>query len=145
MPQYIPTYSGVVTADHLDALGHMNVQHYMGRISDAAFVVLERLGLGVETIATRRVNLAAVRAEIDFLSELGAGDAIAMESTIAAVGTKSLTIHHRLKATDTGQLAMQARVVAVCIDLDRRVSMPLPDDVAAKARELMNGADIAPT
>ena len=37
------TYRGTVRTDELDRLGHMNIQHYMGRLSLAGFAVMEKI------------------------------------------------------------------------------------------------------
>ena len=135
MPAFV-TYRGTVRPDELDRLGHMNVQHYMGRISHAGFAVMEKIGLG-ESSAHGRKALSMLRCEIDFRRELTQGEAIRIETEMQTVGTKSLTFRHRMIVEADGALAMEAKVVAVCIDLDTRKSAPLPDDVAATARALI--------
>lgn len=133
---FFVTYRGTVGADELDRLGHMNVQHYMGRISQAGFAVMEKLGLG-EATAHGRKALSMLRCEIDFRRELTEGETARIETTMLTVGTKSLTFGHRLIVEPSGALAMEAKIVAVCIDLDARKSVPLPDEVAATARALI--------
>jgi len=130
------THQGRVDASELDRLGHMNVQHYMGRISLAGFAVMEKVGLGENGAGGRRA-LSMLRCEIDFRRELTEGEAIRLETQILTVGTKSLTFRHRMIVEASGDLAMEARIVAVCIDLDTRRSTPLPDRVAATARGLI--------
>lgn len=131
------TYRGTVRPDELDRLGHMNIQHYMGRISLAGFAVMEKIGLDQDSAEHGRKALSMLRCEIDFRRELTAGEAIRIETEMQAVGTKSLTFGHRMFVEADGALAMQAKVVAVCIDLDARKSAPLPDGVAATARSLL--------
>ncbi len=133
---WFTTYRGRVETDELDRLGHMNVQHYMGRISRAGFAVMEKLGLGESTPYGRRA-LSMLRCEIDFRRELTAGETIRLETQMLTVGTKSLTFRHRMIVDASGDLAMEAKIVAVCIDLDARKSTPLPDAVAATARGLI--------
>ncbi len=131
------TYRGTVEAQELDRLGHMNVQHYMGRISHAGFAVMEKIGLG-ESSAHGRKALSMLRCEIDFRRELTEGEATRIETTMQTVGTKSLTFAHRMIVEADGALAMEAKIVAVCVDLDARKSEPLPDAVAATARALID-------
>lgn len=131
------TYRGSVRADELDRLGHMNIQHYMGRLSLAGFAVMERIGLGESSAWNGRRALSMLRCEIDFRRELTQGEAIRIETEMLTVGTKSLTFRHRMIVEADGALAMEAKVVAVCIDLEARKSTPLPDDVAATARGLI--------
>ncbi len=131
------TYRGTVRADELDRLGHMNIQHYMARLSLAGFAVMEGIGLGEGAAGNGRKALSMLRCEIDFRRELTEGEAVRIETEIETVGTKSLTFRHRMIVEADGALAMEAKVVAVCIDLDARTSTPLPDDVAQTARSLI--------
>ena len=131
------TYRGTVRTDELDRLGHMNIQHYMARLSLAGFAVMEKIGLGESSATHGRKALSMLRCEIEFRRELTTGQATRIETEIETVGTKSLTFRHRLIVDADDGLAMEAKVVAVCIDLDVRRSAPLPDDVAATARALI--------
>lgn len=135
MPSFV-TYRGTVRQEELDRLGHMNVQHYMGRISQAGFAVMDKIGLG-ENSAHGRKALSMLRCEIDFRRELTEGEITRIETTMQTVGTKSLTFGHKLIVEPDGSVAMEAKIVAVCIDLDARKSVPLPDAVAATARGLI--------
>lgn len=136
MPAFV-TYRGTVQPDELDRLGHMNVQHYMGRISLAGFAVMEKIGLGERSPHGRKA-LSMLRCEIDFRRELTQDEAIRIETTMRTVGTKSLTFGHRMIVEADGALAMEAKIVAVCIDLDARKSVALPDEVAATAKALID-------
>ncbi|MBL8688008.1 MAG: acyl-CoA thioesterase [Rhodospirillaceae bacterium] len=136
MPAFV-TYRGTVQPDELDRLGHMNVQHYMGRISLAGFAVMEKIGLGERSPHGRKA-LSMLRSEIDFKRELTEGETTRIETTMLTVGTKSLTFGHRMIVEADGTLAMEAKIVAVCIDLDARKSVALPDEVAATARALID-------
>ncbi|MDJ0950328.1 MAG: thioesterase family protein [Alphaproteobacteria bacterium] len=137
MPKYFETYRAAVNPWQCDQLGHMNVQHHMAAVSDAAFQMFIHLGLGPEVERDPPIALAAVRMEFDFPIELNVGDAYRVESTIHRVGTKSVTFHHRMKKVATGEVVMEANVVGVCLNLESREGMALPEDVAARAREIM--------
>lgn len=141
MPRYIETVRGVVSPWQCDRVGHMNVQYYMAAISDAAFQLMVHIGLGADVARTPPVALAAVRIEFDFAEELRSGDAYVVSTTIEAVGTKSLTLRHRMQKVGTDALLMEARAVAVCIDLESRAACPLPTDVTAKARAIMESVE----
>ena len=131
------TYRGRVEAPEIDAFGHMNVQHYMARLSIAGFAVSERVGIDAAAIKDRRLGLSMLRCEIDFKRELSMGEAIRLETQMQKVGTTSLTFRHRLIEEAGGALAMEAKIVAVCIDMDALNSTPLPADIAERARALI--------
>jgi acyl-CoA thioester hydrolase len=137
------TYRGVVQAEDCDALGHMNVQHYFRMVSSGMFVLMERLGLGPAEIARRRLSFAVVRAETDFPRELHAGDEVALESTITALGEKRVTFQHRLRIGRTGEVAMSTDYRCVLLDLDRRRATAVPADLVQKAHALF--PDLAAT
>jgi len=78
MSNFIETYRATVSPADCDHLGHMNVQHYFGAVSDGMFALMVRLGLGPEAIRRRQMSFAVVRAETDFHRELHAGDVVVL-------------------------------------------------------------------
>ena len=141
MSRYIETYRAAVNPWQCDQLGHMNVQYHMAAVSDAAFQMMVHLGIGADAEHDPPLSLAAIRMEFDFPSELNIGDGYFVESTIESVGTKSIIFRHRMKTVATGVVAMEAKVVGVCMDLQSRESFPLPEAVAARARAIMEGPE----
>ena len=96
-----------------------------------------RLGLGPDEIRRRQISFAVVRAETDFHHELRPGDVISLESTVLTLGEKSVTFHHRLKDVATGHIAMSTDFKCVLLDLEKRKSVPIPDDIRAAAAQLI--------
>jgi acyl-CoA thioester hydrolase len=117
----------------------MNVQHYFAAVSDGMFAIMVRLGLGPEEIRRRQMSFAVVRAETDFHRELRAGDVMALESTVARLGDKTVTFHHRLMNVATGDAAMSTEFKCVLLDLEKRQATAIPDDIRAKAAALIEG------
>src|SRR3546814_14706816 len=68
------TYRGSVAAWECDQYGHMNIQFYVGRISDAAASIMMEAGFGRDAFVKHRLGSVAVNQNIDYLSELHAGD-----------------------------------------------------------------------
>jgi len=139
--RYIETYRATVNPWQCDQLGHMNVQFHMAAVSDAAFQMMVHLGIGADAPHDPPLSLAAVRMEFDFPRELNVGDGYFVESTIESVGTKSIVFRHRMKTVASGEIAMEAKVVGVCMDLQARDSSPLPEEVAARARSIMGSPE----
>lgn len=139
MTNYMETLRAAVSPDDCDALGHMNVQHYFRAVSDGMFVLMERLGLGSEDIARRRLSFAVVRAETDFKRELRAGDVIALESTMTRISEKLAVFHHRLRRLPTDEIAMTTEYRCVILDLDRRRALAVPDDIRSASIALFPG------
>jgi len=141
MGHFIETYRGAVQAWECDHLGHMNVQFYIARVSDAAWTVSHALGLTPSVSRDLKIGLAAVRYEAEFRRELRPGDLIHVETGVRAIGRTSLGLINRLFESASGDLAMELRSVGVCLDLETRKARPLPDFVRERAATLLVGED----
>jgi acyl-CoA thioester hydrolase len=132
---FIETYLGRVSPLECDILGHMNVQFYVARVSDAAWHVMASIGMTPAYIRARRHAPAAVRQDTAYLKEVLAGDVLRMESGVIDASQRKLTFYHRLRMFDTGQVVMTSKVFTVNMDLDARRSAPLDPHILALARE----------
>ena len=65
----VETYLGRVSPLECDHLGHMNVQFYVAKVSDAAWHVMASIGITPGFIRERRQAPAAVKQEIFYLKE----------------------------------------------------------------------------
>jgi acyl-CoA thioester hydrolase len=115
MPTYVETFRATVAPADCDHLGHMNVQHYFRAVGDGMFAVMVCLGLTPEAIRRRKLSFAVVRAETEFHHELYAGDVITLETTIAKIGDKPATFHHRLRNVATDDIAMSTEFICVLL------------------------------
>lgn len=136
MSNFRETYRGSVAAWECDQYGHMNVQFYTARISDAAASVMLASGFGMKAFKELELGIVAVNAETRFVSELHAGDLIRMESGVVFAEGKKIRFHHRVYNAETGALCMQAEVLALCFDLVQRKSVPLPADLEEGFRQV---------
>ena len=133
MSGFIETYRGAVAAWECDHLGHMNVQFYVARASEATWHFLHAIGMGPSVVREKRIGLAAVQQDIRYRREMLAGDLAIVQSGVLAIGSKSLTVLHRLINAGSGEIAMTMTNIGVCMDLDNRKAMPLPEEVRARA------------
>lgn len=130
----IITFAGVVHPWMCDAMGHLNVRHYVAMFDDASFQLLGRVG-GLD-MDTKRFGWADVRMEIDYLQETSAGTNVSVHSHVEAVGTSSLTYMHTLSGTLDGLPRARMRVVSVHFDLLERRKAGLPADMRERAERL---------
>ena len=137
MSGYRETYRKAVTADMCDLYGHMNVQFYVAAISDSFFSLITTAGLGKSAAADDRIGLVAVNMNIDYLSEVDAGDVIYMQGAIVSIGGKKVTCKWRLYDQATDRQAMEATVLYVCMDLDTRRSRDIPQHLLETAQEVV--------
>lgn len=77
-------------------------------------------------LAEERLGFPAVRVEIDFRRPLRYGDAIEIEVAIESVGASSLTFRFTFFRSGEEEPVAWARVVTVCLDLERFEKRPVP-------------------
>ena len=133
----IETFRGRVAPYECDHLGHMNVQFYVARVSDATATLTDAIGLTATYTRTRKRAVVTVHLDISYLAELKAGDLIVMHSGVLAVEPKKLRIVHRLTRVEDGKPAMRARALMIGMDLERRRATPLDEDILERARQLL--------
>jgi len=127
MTEFVECYRGGVLIQECDAFGHMNIAYYVGRFDDAAHELLHRVAPG----ARWRTQAVATR----YLTELRAGDPVAIASGIIAVDAATLTIGHR--ATDGA--GGKATTIA-----EQVLALDAPDGEAwAGLRDSVNAARVA--
>jgi acyl-CoA thioester hydrolase len=133
MPAMV-SFRSVVDPSDCDFLGHMNVSRYFAACSDGVFAIQSEMGLTANDMRTgRRISFAVVNAQSDFRAELSAGDAIRLETSIVAIGSKSMTFRHQLIRTDGGKIAFETEFKCVMLSLETRRAADIPEDVREKA------------
>jgi len=137
----VETYLGRVSPLECDHLGHMNVQFYVAKVSDAAWHVMASIGITPGFIRERRQAPAAVKQEIFYLKEALAGDLLRMESGVLEASERKITFYHRLTKIETGHVVMTSKVFTVNMNLDARRSAPLDAAVLACARTRLLAED----
>jgi acyl-CoA thioester hydrolase len=99
-----------------DLMGHVNNAVYSTYLEEARIEVLGGLA-----------DVILARVEIDFRSELRAGEEVEVRTRCSRVGTKSFELEHEIHAD--GRLAAEAKSVLVGYDYDLGQSVPLSDDL----------------
>lgn len=127
----------VVQAWHCDHIGHLNAGLYMQWLGDGAFSLFSEHGLDGETTRKLGINMAAVRAEIDFKRELKPGDTVVMDTDLQELNAKTAVFRHRLSRLGDDVLAMDAKLITVCLDLNTRKARAFPQEIAARLAPLL--------
>jgi acyl-CoA thioester hydrolase len=99
-----------------DAMGHVNNAVYSTFLEEARIDMLGGLA-----------DFILARVEIDFRSELRAGEELEVRTRCSRMGTKSLELEHEIVAD--GRLAAQAKSVLVGYDYELGQSVPLAQEV----------------
>ena len=134
---WIETYRGRVASWECDHLGHMNVQFYVARVSDASAALNNAMGLTAGYLRERRRGLAAVHHDISYLAEVKAGDLLLMHSGILSAQGKKVRLAHRMTRLEDGRPVMRAKVLMVSMDLEQRRSVAVEEFILARARLLL--------
>jgi acyl-CoA thioester hydrolase len=134
------TYRGSVSQWQCDHMGHMNVMWYVAKFDEATWQLFAVLGLTGARLRAERIGMAGVEAHIEYKRELFPGDVVTVTSTLIEVKDKVLRFAHEMKRDDTGEVAARTVLVAVHLDTVTRKARPLPDDVRAAARALLEGS-----
>jgi acyl-CoA thioester hydrolase len=130
----IVTYAGVVHPWMCDAMGHLNVRHYVAMFDDASFQILGRIA-GSED-AGSGLGWADVHMEIDYKHETAVGALVTVYSRVEKVGTSSLTYLHEMRGTLDNVLHAQMRTVTVRFDLRKRSKIHLDPATRQRAMNL---------
>jgi acyl-CoA thioester hydrolase len=102
-----------------DAMGHVNNAVYSTFFEEARIDALGGLA-----------DFILARVEIDFLSELRAGEQIEVGTRCSRIGNKSLDLEHEIHAN--GRIAARAKSVLVGYDYARGESAPLPEELKSR-------------
>ena len=119
MPEFPWLHRDRVRFRDCDAMGHVNNAVYSTYLEEARIGVLGDL-----------IDFILARVEIDFRSELRAGEEVEVRTRCPRVGTKSFELEHVLSAG--GRTVAEAKSVLVSYDYGRGESMPVPDELRAR-------------
>ena len=97
-----------------DQMGHVNNAVYSTFLEEARIEVLGGLA-----------DFILARVEIDFRSELRAGEDVEVRTRCSRIGTKSFDLEHEITAD--GRVVAEGKSVLVSYDYERGESVPVPD------------------
>ena len=78
-----------------------------------------------------------VNMNIDYLSEVDAGDVIYMQGAIVSANGKKLVCKWKLYDQATEKQAMEATVLYLCMDLDSRRSRDIPQHLLESVQKVL--------
>lgn len=135
-PTFI-TGRGAINPWECDQWGHLNVQFYLAKASDAQAHLAARLGLPPSRLRAAGPGLMPVTDRTLFKRELRAGDIFNIRSGIRAVHADgTLDIASRMVNQDTGVESAAFETRLRWVAADRRSPLPWPEEVRAAAAAL---------
>lgn len=134
MSESFVTGRGVVNAWECDQWGHLNVQFYLAKASDALAVMAAQSGLKPSQERQSGLGLLPVSDRILFKRELRAGDIYTFRSGIRAIEVHgALAVASTLINLDTGAEAATFETQLRWAELDSGELLPCPDEVRLAA------------
>lgn len=134
----LETYRGIVHPNELDHMGHMNVQYYDGKFSDATFHLFAKIGMTNTYFQQKNRGMAAVQQNITYKAEAMVGDLLVCKTHILEVKDKIMRYAHHMFNSETGQLIAISEITGAHLDREIRKSCPFPDDIKALATASIN-------
>ena len=135
--QAILSHSGTIEPWEHDDAGLTPPQFLIPRFSGAMTQVLAHLGLSRAKLLSRHIGCAALDSAFEHPMLLRPGQSIEIRTGILDVGRKVLRVYHHVTDTASGNIAMMMEVVAVFFDLRTRKSLPMPAEIASRAKAVV--------
>ncbi len=133
MSGMMDTFRGYVSMQECDEMGHMNIQHYIGKTSDAAYNFRAAIGLGTAQQLKSGRGTAPIEHHVRFHRELKTSDLVLIRSGVVEMRETSLLLFHEMREVLDDRLAATFVVEVGCLDLATRRLAPWPADIRARA------------
>jgi acyl-CoA thioester hydrolase len=136
MNGYVESYRGQVLASECDLMGHLNIQYYISRMSHAPLTMGYLVGIVPEDLKERKRGFAAVQQNSRYMKELLAGDIIHMNSGVLKNTDKTITFHHKLFNSASGEQTMETTLTVAYMDIANRKAVPLTEEMRQKIQTM---------
>jgi len=110
----------------------MTAMHYVGMFDPAFWHHVSALGFSRAYMAEHHTGFVDVRDTLEYKVELRVGSLVVIESGLLKVGNTSMTALHRMRNSDTGEIAATSEKISIYFDIEKRAKTPLPSDLRAK-------------
>ncbi|HUD52007.1 thioesterase family protein [Parvibaculum sp.] len=137
MTGMIDTYRGYVSMQECDEMGHMNIQHYIGKTSDASFNYRVAIGMGFTHQRESGLGYVALEHHVRFHRELRTSDLVLVRSGTLEVRDKTMRMYQEMREIVDDRLAATFVVDVGCLDLGTRRLVPWSEETRAKAQALI--------
>ena len=112
-------------------------QFKVGCVSDAATHFFTVCGADYNWRTKYNIGSAALDYSVRYYKSAPLGMAVSMYSNFTKIGNKSLKFIHHMVDDASGDIIMDIEIVAVLFDLEKRVSMIVPESFKNKANSLL--------
>lgn len=132
-------HTQVVLEQHLDAMGHMNIRHYLGFFDDAGWKFFaEHFGLTLDYYRQHQVGMFALKQFLHYIAEVRLGDVVDIYGRIINRTTKRVHFMMFMVNREKAVLSAIFESLGSFADLTTRRTAPFRDDIAQKIDALLH-------
>ena len=140
LPPGVFPYERIVRFHEVDPAGLLFFPHFLTYAHEAMERLFDPLEGGYCRLVTeRRIGLPAVSLHTDFRAPLRYGDTTVVETCVARLGNRSLTLRYDFVRASDRVIAAELHHTVVTTDLALMKSCPMPDDVRGVAQAHLVG------
>lgn len=121
LPHY---YRITVSPEHLDALDHLNVQHYLAFFEQGGWGFMDSIGIGMDYLENEQKSIMALRHVISYIDEVRLGQELTCYGRMLAVDHKRFHLIEYMVNESANTLAATLEILAIHADLVKRKSVP---------------------
>ena len=138
MSEAIEVFRGAVFPWYCNHMGHMNIMYYVHMFDQGQMHVMSSAGYRWKEDGEGFTNVSQ---NIEYLSELHAGDLVVVKGTVQSVGKTSCKVLLEMYHAESGTLAATSTSVLVVFSLRTRQAIPIPPELREGLTNLMVNAD----
>lgn len=141
MAEWIHTFKGAVLASEYDFTSHMNSRMYVSRFDQATWFLLHAIGVTPASMKQKKLRVAIVRQNYQFLEELRGGELVEVRSGFLTVGEKYFRFLHQMYNYESKNLVATCDCVAVEASLETSRSVLLERPMIERAKQHLVSAE----
>lgn len=126
-------HTETVKEEHLDAMGHMNIRHYLGFFDNAGWgLFANSFGLTLDYYQSHTVGMFALKQFLHYTAEVRLGDVVDIYAR--AISRTQKRVHFMMFMVNKKEDVVSAifESVGSFADLTTRRTAPFPDEIAHK-------------
>ncbi|HNZ72173.1 MAG TPA: thioesterase family protein [Prolixibacteraceae bacterium] len=109
----------------VDVMGHVSNTVYQNYFDAGKLNYFEEVLPEMDFVT---IGIVGASIKIDYLKPIFMKTRILVETRVAQIGTKSITMEHCIIDEHSGELLSTCHAVMVCFDLKERQSIPIPEE-----------------
>lgn len=109
----------------VDVMGHVSNTVYQNYFDAGKLNYFEEVLPEMDFVT---IGIVGASIKIDYLKPIFMKTRILVETRVAQIGTKSITMEHCIIDENSGELLSTCHAVMVCFDLKERLSIPIPEE-----------------